>query len=138
MNKAEIVEVTRVCGQQVEIAFSRQAMCDCCNLSAVCGKAEQRLLIDRNDFPLVAGDKIEIFIEAKKTLLAGVLTFLLPAFLFVLALISLQTYGNMPSFLLAIGILCVYYGVLKLLLRSRRLRTSFHIKIIRKVEEPYS
>lgn len=134
MSKTERVEVTRVIGQQAEIAFSRQAMCDCCNLSGVCGNAGQRILIDRDGMALAGGDTIEIRIEEKKTLLAAMLAFFLPALLFVLALVGLRRYGNVRSFFLAIAILCVYYGLLKLALRIRRFGSSFNIKIVRKVE----
>ena len=112
----ETVEVTKVIDDKVEIGFTRQAMCDRCQASSLCGKGREHILIDRCALALKIGDKINIEVNEKRSLLASLLTFLLPAFLFVIILIAFRGKGEVKSFFLALSVICIYYGFLKLYL----------------------
>ena len=101
-------------------------------LSHICGMGKEKLVIDACGFPLKAGDKVEVGIEEKKTLLASVIMFLAPGALFVLSLIIFKKQGEVLSFFLALLMLCIYYGIMKILLRGQD--KKFHLKILKIIQ----
>jgi positive regulator of sigma E activity len=127
----ETVQVTKVIGEKVEISFTRHSACGSCTASSVCRRGNERLLIDRGGFALAAGDKVDIQISEKRTVLAAILTFALPAALLVGGLIIFKDRGELTSFLLALLIVSLYYVVLKLILL--KYAKTFEIRIIDKV-----
>ena len=127
----EIVSVIEAWNTKVKVKFTKKEMCSCCKLSAVCGMGEEVLVLDNHDLSLGAGDNIEIGIEEKKTILASLIMFLMPALLFVSSLVFFKNYGEALSFSLAISVLCIYYVVAKLILRKKG--KEFNLKILRKV-----
>ena len=82
----EIAEVINVFSEKAMIKFKRSSMCSCCKTAPLC-KKEGELVIDRGDFHLKRGDRIEVGIEPKKTVLAAMITFLFPAVIFLLGLV---------------------------------------------------
>jgi len=127
----EIVSVIEAWNTKVKVKFTKKEMCSCCKLSAICGMGEEVLVLDNHDLSLGAGDNIEIGIEEKKTILASLIMFLMPALLFVSSLVFFKNYGEALSFSLAISVLCIYYVVAKLILRKKG--KEFNLKILRKV-----
>lgn len=131
----EIVEVVDSWGSKVKIKFTKKEMCSCCKLSHVCGMGKEQLVIDNNSFSLKTGDNIEVGIEENKIQIAGLIMFLIPGALFVLSLIAFKDRGEALSFFLAILVLCIYYGGMKLLLRGKD--KKFNLKILRKIKKIY-
>ena len=127
----EIVSVIEAWDSKVRIKFTKKEMCSCCKLSGICGMGTEALVLENNQLTLKAGDNIEIGIEKKKTLLASLIMFLMPALLFVSSLVFFKNYGEALSFYLAILVLCAYYVVVKLLLRKKS--KEFNLKILRKI-----
>jgi len=127
----EIVSVIEAWNNNVKVKFTKKEMCSCCKLSGVCGMGTEVLTLENHSLTLKAGDNIEIGIEEKKTLLASSIMFLMPALLFVFSLVFFKKYGEALSFFLAISMLCVYYGGVKLILRKKS--KEFNLKILRKV-----
>ena len=127
----EIVSVIEAWNNKVKVQFTKKEMCSCCRLSAVCGVGEEVLVLDNHLLTLKAGDNIEIGIEEKKTLLASLIMFLMPALLFVTSLVFFKNYGEALSFFLAISVLCIYYVVAKLILKKKS--KEFNLKILRKI-----
>jgi len=127
----EVVEVTGVFENKAKIKFTKKKMCSCCRLSHVCSKAEEELAVDSQGFSLKKGDHIEIGIDEKKSLLAAFITFLLPSIIFVLSLAGFRDKGELFSFFLAILLVCVYYVVVKFILKFKG--KSFELKILRKI-----
>lgn len=128
----EAVEVVEVREDKVKIKFIKKETCSCCKLSHICGMGEEKLVIDACGFTLKAGDKIEVGIEEKKTLIAGIIMFLAPGALFVLSLIIFKRQGEVLSFFLALLMLCIYYGVMKILLKGQS--KKFHLKILKIIQ----
>ncbi|MCK4519804.1 MAG: SoxR reducing system RseC family protein [Candidatus Omnitrophica bacterium] len=128
----ETVEVVEAWEDKVKIKFTKKEMCSCCKLSHICGMGKEKLTIDACGFVLEAGDRIEVGIEEKKTLLASVIMFLAPGALFMLSLIVFKKQGEFLSFLLALLMLCIYYGGMKLLLKNWA--KKFHLKILKKIQ----
>jgi positive regulator of sigma E activity len=126
----EVVQVTQANDTGIEIAFNKRPMCDSCRASKICSKGTERLRIDSQGFDLKPGDKIKIEVNEKKSLIAALLTFLLPSIIFILVLIVFSDRGEGKSFFLAILTVCLYYGLLKVALL--RYPKSFNIKIIEK------
>ena len=89
------------------------------------------MCITASDRAFHKGDLLEIDINTKKALLASVLAFLVPAAVFTVILTILKEKEVLFSFLLAIGAVCIYYGVLKILLI--RYGRAFEARIIRKI-----
>jgi len=127
----EAVEVVEVSGDKARIKFTKKKMCSCCKFSYVCGKPQEELTLDSQGFSLKKGDRIEIGIDEKKSLLAGLITLFVPSVIFVLSLIAFRKAGELPSFFLAILLVCVYYVVVKLILKSKG--KNFELKILRKI-----
>jgi len=127
----EIVSVIEAWNAKVKVKFTKKEMCSCCKLSAVCGMGTEVLVLDNHDLSLGTGDSIEIGIEEKKTILASLIMFFMPALLFVSSLVFFKNYGEALSFSLAISVLCIYYVVAKLILRKKS--KEFNLKILRKV-----
>ena len=127
----EIVRVIEAWNNKVKVKFTKKEMCSCCKLSGVCGIGTEVLVLDNPILTLKAGDDIEIGIEERKTLLASLIMFLMPALLFVSSLVFFKEYGEALSFSLAILMLCIYYVAVKLLLRKKK--KEFNLKILRKL-----
>jgi len=127
----EIVSVIEAWNNKVKVKFTKKEMCSCCKLSAVCGMGAEVLVLDNNRLTLKAGDNIEIGIEEKKTILASLIMFLMPALLFVSGLIFFRDYGEALSFSLAILMLCIYYVGVKLILKKKG--KKFNLNILRKI-----
>lgn len=127
----ETVEVIEVWGDKAKIKFTKKENCSCCKASHVCGMGKEKLTINSYNFNLKVGDKIEVGIEEKKTLLASLVMFLIPGTLFMLSLMIFRQRGEALSFLLALLILCTYYITVKFLLKNHG--KKFHLKILKKI-----
>jgi len=127
----ETVEVEDVFKDKVKIKFTKKTACSCCRLISVCGQGKNSLVIDSAGLSLAKGDKVEVAIDEKFSLLASVLSFLLPAAIFVTSLVAFRARGELFSFLLALAVVCLYYIVLKVALKVKGKR--FNLKILRKL-----
>ncbi|MCK5289223.1 MAG: SoxR reducing system RseC family protein [Candidatus Omnitrophica bacterium] len=127
----EIVEVDTVFSDKVKIKFLKNGMCDCCKMDSMCGKGNNRLMIDDCGFKLYKNDKIEIAIEERKTILASLIIFFVPGFLFISGLIIFKNRGELESFFLALGVISVYYMFVKITLK--KYGKKFNLKILRKI-----
>ncbi len=127
----EIVTVEEVLESKVRIRFEKKKSCSCCQINSVCGQGQNTLLIDNPSLSLNPKDKVEVAIDEKMTVLASLLTFLVPAVVFMASLIIFKPRGELTSFFLAIGLVCIYYIVLKLILRKKD--KKFKLKILGKV-----
>jgi positive regulator of sigma E activity len=127
----ETVIVSEVWEDKVKISFVKKQMCSHCKTKSFCGNNEESIVIDSSGFSLHAGDKIEIAIEEKKTILASIIVFLIPAVLFIGCLVSLRQYGESFSFFFSLVVLGVYYLLLRVIMRTKG--SYFKINILRKL-----
>jgi len=127
----ETVEVVEVTPDKVKIKFTKSQMCACCRMQQLCGRGKELLTINNCGFTLKEGDKIGIEIDERKTLLANVIAFLIPAIVFIAGLFIFYNKGELISFLLALVAVCLYYVIVKLFLRKHG--RKFDIKILRKL-----
>lgn len=126
-----ILEVEEILNGKVKVRFEKQAACACCRIFSFCGDKNDTLIIEAGPLPLKRGDRLKAGVESRKILLAAVLAFLLPGVIFLIGLFSFRSWGELPSFLFALGGICVYYGVLKLGLK--KFRQIFTLKILEKL-----
>ncbi len=127
----EIVEVVDVFLTDVAIKLIKKPMCSCCRYSSLCIREKEFIRIPKGNFSLQKGDRVEIGVEEKKTIIASIVMFLIPACIFILSLFLYRNRAELVNFFLAIGITLIYYLIVRLLLKKRG--TYFHIKIIRKL-----
>jgi len=127
----ECVKVEEVSTDRVRIKFEKNKMCSCCRMGGVCAKGEDTLTIDGCGFSLKSGDKIEVGVEEKKTFLAGIAMFLLPAVIFISNLIVFEHKTELVGFSLALGSVCIYYIALKIVLKKHG--KKFNLRILRKL-----
>ena len=128
----EVVDVIKVQDSKVTIKFTRKQAWSKCPTSYICHKnKDQTIEIDSQGFNLKPGDKIEIGIQEKKTILASLIKFFIPALLFVVSLIIFKGRGELNSFLYALGVLIVYFVVVKLILRKKG--RYFNLTILQKI-----
>lgn len=127
----EIVEVAQVLDDKVKVRFTKNSSCSCCRVSFICHQAQDTLLLDGQGFSLKEGDKIEVEIDERKTMLANLIVFLLPVIIFISSLILFKNYGEAMSFFLAMSSVCIYYVIVKVILKVQGRR--FKIRILRKV-----
>ncbi len=127
----ETVDVIEACDSKIKIKFTKKEMCSCCKLSDLCGMGQETLILDNDQIILKTGDKVEIGIEEKKTLLASLIMFFMPSLLFVSSLVIFKSHGEALSFSIALLALCIYYVCVKLMLR--KIGKKFNLKILRKI-----
>ena len=127
----EIVEVTQVLQDKVRVKFQKSSSCPCCKVSYICNKGEETLLLEKDELSLEERDKVEIAIDEKKTLLANFIIFLVPIVLFIAGLVFFKDKGELLSFSLALSLVCIYYVVVKLILKSQG--KKFKIRVLKKV-----
>jgi len=127
----EIVNVIESWDNKVKIRFTKKEMCSCCKLSDLCGMGEETLILNNDQLTLEAGDRVEIGIEEKRTLLASLIMFFMPSLLFVSSLVVFKSRGKLLSFSIALLTLCIYYICVKLILRKKD--KKFNLKILRKI-----
>lgn len=128
----ESVEVVSVKDSRVTVRFNKKSMCDCCRYSSVCGKGQEKICIENTQqLPLKPGDNIEIEIEEKKTVIAALIMFLFPGVVFVSVLLALREWHQAGSFFIAIFAICIYYLLIKVILRKKA--KYFNLKILRKL-----
>ena len=112
--------------------FSKRTMCDCCRYSSVCGKGQESIVLENEQqLPLNVGDEVEIGIEEKKTVLAALIMFLFPGIIFLAILLLLKSWSQVGSFFIAIFGICIYYLIVKIVLRKKA--KYFNVKILRKL-----
>ena len=128
----EVVEVIKVQGNLVTIKFTRKQACSKCPTSYICHRnKDQTMQINSQGLDLKPGDKIEIGIQERKSILASLLNFFFPALLFVLSLIIFKGRGELNSFLTALVVLVVYFIIVKLILR--KIGRFFNLTILQKI-----
>jgi positive regulator of sigma E activity len=92
---------------------------------------ETELIMDTLGFSLEKGDKIEVGIEEKKSLIASLITFFFPVIIFISVLLFLKKQGELFSFILAILAVMSYYLTVKVLTKDRK--EYFNLKVLRKL-----
>ncbi len=131
----EIVEVVKTSKDKITVKFLRKPMCANCKLHFVCGKESNDLVdIENTSLVLNKGDKVEIGIEEKKSLLISCLIFLVPVALFVAILVAFNGLGELISFALAVIALFCYYFLMRII--TKRVPKYFSISLIRKINTP--
>jgi len=127
----EIVNIIEVWDNKIKVKFTKKEMCSCCKLSDLCGMGEETLILDSNQLSLETGDRVEIGIEEKRTLLASLIMFFIPSLFFLTSLVIFRRHGELLSFSIALLTLCLYYISVKLILRKKG--KKFNLKILRKI-----
>ncbi len=126
----ETVEVVQVLEGEVKIKFAKRQSCSSCKASHICGQDKETLILDKGKLDLQPGDKVEVEIDERKTILANLITLFIPAIIFIGGLIFFQGQGEILSFLLAISSVCIYYVIVKKILKAKG--KHFKIKILGK------
>jgi positive regulator of sigma E activity len=129
----EIVEVVEVLEDKVKVRFSKQKMCECCSYSSLCHQGRDEITIPCNNRKVVLkkGDRIEIGIEEKKTIIASFFLFLMPGIIFLSFLVIFRSQQEFISFLLAILAVFAYYLTVKVIMRRKG--KYFNLRIIKKI-----
>ncbi|MDD5069391.1 MAG: SoxR reducing system RseC family protein [Candidatus Omnitrophica bacterium] len=135
----ETVLVTEVENSRITVEFKKKQMCDCCRYSSVCGvedtqqnsRREKIVIFNKDNLAIHPGDRVEVAIDERRSIIANSLIFLLPALIFVLFLAAFNRLGIVFSFFLAVLVVFVYYSLVKIILKSKS--SYFDLKILRKV-----
>ncbi len=127
----EAVEVLEVLGDKVKIKFTKTKMCSCCKYTHFCSSRDEILLVDNPGFSLEPGDKAEVLIDEKKNILANILIFFIPIVVFIIGLLVFKIFGEFFSFLLASILVCVYYVIVKAILKKKG--QEFNLTILKKL-----
>jgi positive regulator of sigma E activity len=128
----EIVEVVDTAKNKTIVRFSRKPMCANCKFSSACGKdADDLVNIENVSIALKKGDRIEVGIEEKKSILVSCLMFLIPMIIFVVLLVIFKHLNELLSFTIAVSVLFCYYLVVRLIIK--RMPKYFNLEVIRKI-----
>jgi positive regulator of sigma E activity len=128
----EVVEVVEKKDGKIKVRFEKKSLCSCCRFSFLCSNPQEAVVIDDNsNFDLRAGDKIEISIEEKKQLLAGLILFFVPAIIFLVSLILARGFGETKAFFLGVASILIYYLLIKIIIK--KVKPSLNFKIIGKL-----
>ncbi len=127
----EIVEVSRIEGERIQVRFLRSKMCSCCSFSSICHTQDGTIWIDKPEFTLKEGDKVEVGIEERANIIANFLVFLLPSTVFLGILVLLRDRSPLFSFYVALMFVGIYYIFLKVIMQIRK--RNFQLRILRKV-----
>lgn len=128
----ECVEVVGVKGREVKVRFDKKAMCSCCRYSFLCGKGQEDISIENTQgLEIKVGDKIEVGIQEKRSMLAALILFLFPMIIFLICLIVFNNWHQVGAFFIAILSVCVYYLIIRNILKLKG--RYFNLKILRKL-----
>ena len=131
MNK-EVVDVIEVANNRVKVKFKKSKSCSCCNLFSFCHRGNEGIWINSEpEIILDKGDRIEVGIEGKRTILASFIVFLAPAVIFISVPFIFREWSELRGFFLAIASLLIYYLIVKLVMRRRK--KYFNLQILRKI-----
>ncbi|MCF7870561.1 MAG: SoxR reducing system RseC family protein [Candidatus Omnitrophica bacterium] len=128
----ETATVKKVLKDKILIKVDKKAMCGCCRITSACNKNQGIFELPNNNLYLNEGNKIEVGVEAGKAISAISIMFIIPLAIFVMALVLLQNRGELISFLLALSIMFIYYGVVKIFIKNTN---KFNIKFLRKLKD---
>ena len=123
----ETLDVVAVADDKLEVRFNKRNMCSCCQMYKLCGRGQDSLIIDKPNFLLKKGDKVQVVIDERKTVFANLIIFLVPAAIFLSVLILGRRINETSSFFLAIVAVLFYYVVVKLVLKTQG--NKFNIQI---------
>jgi len=127
----EVVEIIGKKENKVKVKFKRTSVCSHCKLNFLCSRDSQFIVDDDPSLDLRVGDKIEVGMEEKKSLLVSLIMFFVPALIFIFTLFFFRGQSPFKSFFIAIVFLGLYYLILRIFVI--RLTSSFNLKIIRKI-----
>lgn len=127
----EAVKVIDVFGDKAVIGFRRSPMCSHCQAKTLCHDGRDSMVVDTAGFSLKKGDRIEIAISERKTFLAGMIAFFMPAVIFIWFLIVFKQRGEFFSFSIASGALIIYYLAVREIMKHKG--RYFNINILRKI-----
>ncbi len=115
----QTAEVIEVIGSRVKVRFSRQSMCSCCPMRFACAPADDIMIVDNEKgIGVCPGDRVKVAIPEGKNIVLSVLTFLLPAVIFICILFLLEKQGAGPALVGGIAAVAVYYIALNVLLKK--------------------
>ncbi|MEI8350276.1 MAG: SoxR reducing system RseC family protein [Candidatus Omnitrophota bacterium] len=127
----EVAEVVEANGNAVKIKFTKRPMCSCCNFNTLCKGGEDSLSITNVPFPVQCGDKIEVSVEEKVSLVGSILLFGIPIVIFVTVVLLLKRHSEITSFLAALCTIAFYYAIIKIAVKKKE--KYFNLKILRKL-----
>jgi positive regulator of sigma E activity len=117
----ELVEVVEVEGRKITARCPKKSMCSCCSLRSLCGPHQERIVLDSNLLTNIdVGDIIEVGMEEGKIFLGNLILFFIPSLIFVLVMVVLKDLLVMQSFIVGIGILFLYYSIVRVFLHKKK------------------
>lgn len=116
---------------RAKLRLAKQKACGCCRLNYICGGDQKEFVSDPVGLSLKQGDKVEVAVSVKRSLLSNLIIFFVPAVVFLSSLYVFRSWGELSSFFLALASLAVYYIVAKWLLRGKE--KGFNLQILRKL-----
>lgn len=129
----QTAEISEIIGNKIQIKFQRKGMCSGCKTPYLCDtETTETLLVDNpKNILLNKGDKVSVGTSEKKMITAAIILFLLPAVIFLCALILLKSRGEILSFILSFSFLVFYYLLVKIM--TGKQKQYCRLKIIDKL-----
>lgn len=137
-----IGKIAKIKADTIEVNIVSVSACAGCANRANCGTADikdKQIIVPKKDseqYAFNVGDDVYVLIEQKKAFLAILLSYFIPAVLFVTALfISINHLSETGAALLSLGVVAVYF--LGFLLIKPYLNKKFEMSILPKDESDF-
>jgi len=128
----ETAEVIESLPRGIVIRFIKHGACSSCAVSGICGVRDNSMYIGQvGSYAFRKGDIIKVRIDEKKTNIASVIVFFIPLVIFILSLFLLRNINEAANFLVSLGMVLVYYLLMRLALKKKG--SYFHIEILKKL-----
>lgn len=128
----EAVRVVDVKGSEVKVRFEKKTMCSCCSMKYMCGSSDDTMRVQNvYGYDIKRGDEVEIGIEEGKNALVSILTFAVPAVIFVCILFLFRTKNHIVAFCAGAAGIILYYVVIGIFFKKYGKKVCF--KIMKKV-----
>ena len=128
----ETAEVIESLPRGIVIRFIKHGACSSCAVSGICGVRDNSMYIGQvSSYAFRKGDIIKVRIDEKKTNIASVIVFFIPLVIFILSLFLLRNINEAANFLVSLGMVLVYYLLMRLALKKKG--SYFHIEILKKL-----
>ena len=111
MIKKEAV-VTQVKDGKVSVRVVRDSMCGCCS-NMFCGVKKQNDITVEDPIGLKQGDRVEIGLDTRVSLMLSMLLFLVPCVVLVGGIYLFKNAGAFLSFLASLVIVSVYFIIVR-------------------------
>ena len=131
---AHVGVVTAVEGKMATVQFQRSSMCNHCGACLAVGQKQVEMRL-KNNLDAAVGDRVQVSIEGKRIVQAGVLAYVIPLALLIAGVALGSLISDWAGLALGIGGCVIAFFILRYMERKQLFRGKFEPRMTALVEE---